>query len=183
VWGPSTHVPEAISGSGVLALADDGPATSQQRGGSNTSCAPQQPLVLWPADTDIILVPGTTRMRLTAQRPLIRCILQDSFEHIRMSLMFRNAFPDVFAIPVLIQESLTMAAESRLPKANDILRRLQSDEEYMDIMMPLVSYIMSNGTSLTILRHAHVSLSFERRSEIDAVKALMLTSNRLVRAQ
>ena len=37
----------------------------------------------WPSDTDILFLPGTMKVMLTVQRPLIRLVIQDAIEHVR----------------------------------------------------------------------------------------------------
>ena len=93
----------------------------------------------WPAETDLIFVPGTTRVMLTAQRPLLRSVIHDAFERVRLYLLFNNAFPDAVTILSMTRDSLITAAESR-ERASGIHQRLLHDEGYVTNMIRLVSH-------------------------------------------
>ena len=56
-------------------------ATSQ---GSSIAApvATQQANYPWPADTEVIVFPGTNKVLLTIQSPLMCSIFQDAFEHL-----------------------------------------------------------------------------------------------------
>lgn len=92
----------------------------------------------WPTDTDIIFLPGSNKVMLTVQRPLMRVVIQDAIERTRANLMFANAFPDVFDTLEYIRDALATAAEGN-ERAVDIYRRLQGDHEYNTHMSRLVS--------------------------------------------
>ncbi len=97
---------------------------------------------MWPSDTDLVSVPGTKRLALTIQCPPVRTIIQDAFENIRAFLLFDHSFPDAVSIPTVVRRCLiSAAAESRNPRAPDILARLTQDDEYMDRLSRLVSTI------------------------------------------
>jgi hypothetical protein len=101
--------------------------------------APNLHPALWPVETDLVFVSGTTRMLLTIQRPLMRSVIQDTFERIRVNLLFNNAFPDAAVALSMTRASLIVAAESHV-RASGIHRRLLNDEEYMTNMIRLVSH-------------------------------------------
>lgn len=108
---------------------------------SRDSDAPSNPGVTpgpWPSETDIIFLPGSNKVLLTVQRPLLRAVIQDAFDRIRASLLFENAFPKVQDAMEMIKENLMEAA-----KANDraiyIRSRLLFDDDYINDMCRLVS--------------------------------------------
>jgi hypothetical protein len=95
--------------------------------------------VVWPSDTELIYVAGTTKVMLTAQRPVMRTVIQDAFENVHASLLFNCAFPDASVIPSIIRDGLVAAAWSNVPRASNIHGRLLVDEEYIAKMSRLVS--------------------------------------------
>ena len=44
----------------------------------------------WPTETDLLVVPGTNRVTLSVQLPTMRLVLQDTFEFVWASLVFRG---------------------------------------------------------------------------------------------
>ncbi len=94
---------------------------------------------VWPTDTDLIYVSGTTKVMLTAQCPVMRTVIQDAFENVHASLLFNCAFPDASVIPSIIRGALVLAAWSNLLRASDIHARLQADNKYLAKMSRLVS--------------------------------------------
>jgi hypothetical protein len=105
----------------------------------NDMVSPEQPQTGWPVETDLIFVQGTKKVMLTIQRPLMRSVIQDSFERIRASLVFNDAFPDAFSALDITRDSLILAAEFH-DRATDIHNRLLLDTEYMNKMTHLVSF-------------------------------------------
>jgi len=95
------------------------------------------------SQTDLRFVPGSTRIILTGQRPIVRMVIQEAIDNLRASLLFVDAFPPTSCALKFIQDALITAAESQSPAAADVLKRLQEDEEYMAAMVPLVSVIFS----------------------------------------
>jgi hypothetical protein len=93
----------------------------------------------WPAMTDLCTVPGTNRVTLSVQPPLLRLIIQDAFEHVHASLLFGHAFPDPTATIAAIKDALRSAADSHRPTASPIHNRLLLDDVYMTQMSRLVS--------------------------------------------
>ena len=71
-------------------------------------------LPTWPTETNLIYSPGSNKVMLTAQRTLIYIVIQDAIERTRASMMFINAFPDVFKALELITKALSMAAEKNV---------------------------------------------------------------------
>ena len=93
----------------------------------------------WPSDTEVVLFPGTNKVMLTIQSPLMHSIFQDAFEHLRASLLFIHAFPDPALTRSMISEALGVATQSHLPRAVTIRHRLKLDKEYLSRMCRLVS--------------------------------------------
>src|SRR5713226_1539052 len=94
----------------------DDVATLQE--GSHRSAPPIQPSVAlgpvlcsWLAKTDLVLVAGSNKIMLTVQPPLLHAVFQDAFNRICATLLFTNAFPDVFATVEMIRDSLISLAE------------------------------------------------------------------------
>jgi hypothetical protein len=108
----------------------------------------ESPQYQWPADTNILYGPGSNKIALTCQRPLIRVVIQDAMENVRADLLFKDAYPDPAVALVTIKESL-LASASRHPGASSIRRRLVFDEQYMTAMIPLVSFLTLDGIILT----------------------------------
>ena len=92
-------------------------------------------------DTDIMFIPGTNRITLTNQRPLLRAVIQGAFDILRASLLFDHGFSNANVTPMIIRVSLIAAAESRSPKASQIHLHLLDDRDYMEKMIRLVSSI------------------------------------------
>ena len=122
-------------------LANDDTSQHTGSGGSTTDISPVSgpPVTTWPSDTDIIFTPGTKKMMLTIQLPLMRSVMQDAFEHVRFYLLFNHVFPDAVAALAAVKAALASAASgSANPRAWGIYNRLQSDEEYASKMIRLV---------------------------------------------
>jgi hypothetical protein len=93
----------------------------------------------WPAITDLCTVPGTNRVALSVQPPLLQLVIQDSFEHVCASLLFQHAFPEPTATIAVVKDALLSAANSHRPKASLIHNRLVVDDTYVVQMSRLVS--------------------------------------------
>lgn len=97
---------------------------------------------VWPEDTDIQFVPGTTRVILTRQGNLLRSVLQDGFENLRASMLFEHAFPDLVLAYSFIRDALITAAARSGPATASIHQRLMNDKDYLKKLTPLVSTIV-----------------------------------------
>jgi hypothetical protein len=100
-------------------------------------------VVTWPIDTDLIYLPGSKKVKLTMQMPLVRMVVQDAFENLRASLLFEDAFPDPNVTILFVRKNLIGAARSHLPRVEDIHKRLLCDNEYLNNLSPLVSGLPS----------------------------------------
>jgi hypothetical protein len=156
--GPVNH-----ANNGPVNHADNGPVTQADNGGpANHTVAPAQPQPVWPVETELLVYPGTGKVMLTFQRPLMRTVIQDAFELVHCSLLIKNAFPDTFIALDVTRDALYAAAESN-KRASEIYNRLVIDAEYMTKMTRLVSF-STQFTSLLIhvFSLARVSHFFEQ---------------------
>ncbi|KAF8263175.1 hypothetical protein EI94DRAFT_1704178 [Lactarius quietus] len=87
--------------------------------------------------TDLHFVPGSTRIILTGQRPIVHMVIQEAIDNVWASLLFVDAFPDSNCALKYIQDALITATERQCPAAADVLKRLQEDNEYMLAIVPL----------------------------------------------
>jgi hypothetical protein len=112
---------------------------------AHDSNVPADPVVVpeplqetWPSETDLIFLPGSNKLLLTVQRPLMRVVFQDTFERIRAVMLFKNAFPNVYDAITMITDNLIRATESN-DRATHIYNRLILDGDYTNNMSRLVS--------------------------------------------
>jgi hypothetical protein len=139
--------------------------TSQEGGGSGaigSTSAPDQ--FVWPDDTNILFPPGSNKITLMSQRPMVRLVIQDAMEHVRAELLFNYAFPDPAVALANIKDSLLISA-SRYPGASSIYRRLVFDEQYMATITPLVSFLILWTTVLMLFTAACTDFAFPKRSQ------------------
>jgi hypothetical protein len=116
---------------------------------------------VWPADTDILFPPGSKKIMLTSQHPMVRLVIQDAMEHVRADLLFKYSFPDPSVALENIKESLLTSA-SRYPGASSIYRRLVFDEQYMATITPLVSVLILGMTILTLFTATRTDSAFPK---------------------
>jgi len=138
--GPSVAA-SASAGLGVPSLVANVPM--EQEGDDTTANPPFEhhpPPIVWTADTDLVFLPGSTRLTLTIQSPPLRDVISDSFETLRAFLLFDHSFPDAAAIPTVMRNCLiAAAAESRNPRGPIIHDRMNREEGYVDHLICLVS--------------------------------------------
>ncbi|KAH9043547.1 hypothetical protein EDB83DRAFT_2523848 [Lactarius deliciosus] len=92
----------------------------------------------WPAETNLVLPPGVTRVKVTQQSPLIRDVIQCAIEDLQSSLLFIDAFPHGILIISFVRQALNIAAQKRCPAALSIQRRLLHDQDYMLKFAPVL---------------------------------------------
>ena len=97
----------------------------------------------WPSETELVLT-SRKKVNLTSQHAVIRVLLQDAIDSVRLSLLFDNAFPDANTMLQIVQDHLFSAAEKYKPGTAVILERLTSDNEYLTKMSSVVRLIFSN---------------------------------------
>jgi hypothetical protein len=103
---------------------------------------------------DIVMPPGSKKVTLTSQRPMLRVVIQDAMENLRADLLFKHAFPDLAVALVTVKDSLLTCA-SCYPGALLIYRHLLFDDQYMAAITPLVSPSMFRG-NVTNAINSHV---------------------------
>ena len=106
-------------------------------------------------EVDLVFSVDSKKVMLTAQRSLVRVVIQDSFDIIRTSLMFTHAFPDGPLAIQFAKEALLRSALNHTPGAARIYQRLLKDKEYLWKIIPLVSQMDVNGHSTEAI-HSHV---------------------------
>jgi hypothetical protein len=176
IRGPATEVVHPFSEGQADNI--DMSLTSSQESARNRSPSPDSQFV-WPADTDICFQPGTSKVMLTNQRPLLRVIITEAMEQVRADLLFNYAFPNPLVALTSIRNSL-ITCGSRVPNAETFYRRLLFDEQYMTALIPLVSFLNSGATIQSILTPfyscAHGFHSSEVKSKNVVVFSLRMNS-------
>jgi len=97
----------------------------------------------WPADTDLKLIKGSTRLMLTTQTPLVQAVIKKSLLYIRTSLLFENAFPDAVLALTFVRDAVISAAANHGP-ATTMHTRLVLEEDYISKIVPLPRARMSH---------------------------------------
>lgn len=103
---------------------------------------------IWPAETEIIDVPGQ-RLGLSAQSPLLKLILKIAFEKLKIALVFDNAFPSAQDMPRFLRACVTDAARDHTNRdgrynasADCVLQRIISSVDYESKIIRLVSHFI-----------------------------------------
>lgn len=96
---------------------------------------PELPIPVFCVDTDLVIIDG--KLALNSQRPLICAIVHEAFDHLRASLLFRDAFPNGAAALSFAREALIAAAEDH-KTGGLVKRRLEADDEYAVRLSSLV---------------------------------------------
>ena len=107
---------------------------------------------------------------LMLQRPLVRVVIQDSFDIIRVLLSFNNAFPKGSLITEFVKDALYCSARKHSPGAATIYQRLQHDKVYIGHIIPLVSHVifiatLADATHRCVLGFT-ISVKRSRRSAV-----------------
>ncbi len=100
------------------------------------------------AETDLVFLPGSNKVMLTLQRPLVRIVIQDSFDILRASLMFTNAFPDCSLTIEFVKDALVRSALNHAPGARYIYQRLLYKDDYISKLITLVSRMNIHDCSI-----------------------------------
>ena len=90
------------------------------------------------SDTDLFIIPGSNKVNLSSQKPLIRVIVQDAIEELRALMLFSHAFPNATIAIGFVWESLLTVADKYRPAASAIHVRLGTDDRYMSMMVRMV---------------------------------------------
>jgi hypothetical protein len=92
----------------------------------------------WPVHTELVDPSSSDRLKLTHQCPMVRSVLHKAIEHLRATMLFTNAFPDICVALGLIKDCLLTAANQLQPGSTDVLKRLTNDQDYLRKITPLV---------------------------------------------
>ncbi|KAF8263224.1 hypothetical protein EI94DRAFT_1832424 [Lactarius quietus] len=127
----------------------------------------------WPAATNLKLIKGSKgnlQVMLTIQPPIIRSVITHSFEGLRASLLFENAFPDPIVSYAFIRDALITAASNYGPSAAAMYTRLVNDEEYVTTIFPVprarISHFRSEVKEYSSAIMFPVIIAKESRTEI-----------------
>lgn len=130
----------------------DNPQVEDGSGATGTTVA-TLPQPVWPADSNLVYVSGTNKVKISLQSRLLQTIFHDAFENVRFELLFKHAFPDAVAIPRVVRRALIDAAESNMfrdgrynASAAAVHQRLLAHDDYLTSMIRLVSSIISSMT-------------------------------------
>jgi hypothetical protein len=74
----------------------------------------------YPVKTDLIYVPGTRKVMLTTQCPMIWTVIQEAFEQVHALLLFDCAFPDASVLLYIIRDALITRALFNVPRVSNI---------------------------------------------------------------
>lgn len=95
-------------------------------------------LPVWPVDTNLVYGDGSNKLKLMLQRPLVRLVIQDAIENVKVPILFTDAFPDAKLIISFAKEALLSAAKRHCPATYDIYNRLTNDDDHIPKINPLV---------------------------------------------
>ena len=129
----------------TLSQGGDTETSSQEQSGTNDMCSWSPS---WPADTHLTFNPGSNKIMLTIQPPLLQTTIQDGFENLRASLLFENAFPEPNLTVLFVRKTLIAATRSLLPASVNIYNWLLLDDEYINKISHLVSGLSLKDMSL-----------------------------------
>jgi len=63
--------------------------------------------------SDLVFAPGSTKVMLTLQNPLVQAIIQGSFDLLHVSIVFTDAFPNTPLASLLVKEALLRSAQNK----------------------------------------------------------------------
>jgi len=89
--------------------------------------------------SDLVFSPGSNRIKLSMQRPLVQLVIRLSFEIVYSLLISIDAFPDGAVSVRFVKNALVRAALKYTPGTTPIHRRLTNDHDYFCRILPLVS--------------------------------------------
>ncbi|KAN0141831.1 hypothetical protein V8E53_000293 [Lactarius tabidus] len=134
-------------GQATTSMAPAMPSTTETTVSTEVSVAASLPMVRQacggvparsPSDgTDLCFVPGTTRILLNSQHPVIYMVITEAIENIQHSLLFTDAFPDLTRAAEFIRDGLLTGAVRQGAAGAAIHKRLREDEDYLSAITPL----------------------------------------------
>lgn len=87
---------------------------------------------IWNVATDLV-IPPSGRIKLSAQMPLVRKSVGNSFEYVHASIVFENAFMNALHRASAVRNALRIGA------VGDVQRRMRLDSQYVQALCPIVS--------------------------------------------
>lgn len=108
-----------------------------------TTCIPAELPMVTGDVSDLVFSPGTRRIKLTMQHPLVQLVIRTSFENLYSLLVSINAFPDGAISVRFVKEALLRAALKYTPGTASIHRRLMNEHDYFCTILPLPRIRMS----------------------------------------
>jgi hypothetical protein len=108
----------------------------------------------WPADTDLNLVKGSSRLMLSIQTEVVQAMIQQSIDGLLTPLLFEHAFPDLALSNSFVRDALITAAARYGPTAAAMHARLINDNNYILKIIPLVRNFNLVTTKLILLEAA-----------------------------
>ena len=88
--------------------------------------------------SDLVFTPGSTKVMLTLQNPLVQAVIRGSFDLLRVSIVFTDAFPNAPLASLLVKEALLRSAQNK-PGGGCVYERIQHDTLYFCKILPVVS--------------------------------------------
>ena len=90
--------------------------------------------------SDLVFAPGSTKVMLTLQNPLVQAVIRGSFDRLRISIVFTDAFLNAPLASLFVKEALLRSAQNR-PGGGCVYERIQHDTLYFCKILPLVSVV------------------------------------------
>ena len=92
----------------------------------------------WPTETDIIFLPGSNKLLLTVQHPIMHLVIQEAIKWTRANIMCGNVFPNAIDILKYIKDAFLAAADEN-HQAVDICCYIVVNHVYFIKMSHLMS--------------------------------------------
>jgi len=77
---------------------------------------------VWPPEMDLVLTPGTSKLMLTLQQPLVQAVIWDLFEFVRAALLLQCTLPNAGLSASFVRDALLSGAMLNMPGAASVLR-------------------------------------------------------------
>ena len=89
---------------------------------------------VWPAEMDLIFLPRLNEVMLTVQHSLIYMVIYDAIKRTCVTIMFTNAFLNVFDAFEFIKDAFIMVAELK-ENIKDVHNHLLKDYKYCTLLI------------------------------------------------
>ena len=113
--------------------------------------------------SDLRFVPGTNRILLNSQHPIVNRVIVDAIENIRVSLLFLDAFPDAARAAEFTRDGLLTSATKQGSAGAAVYKQLRDDDDYLSVIAPLVRNNFVTMTWLTFFKATRSYLNFQGR--------------------